>query len=117
MVQMQVINIQDNLKQQERKIKMLNQFRNYLINKGYKEFSANGTPSTAIDYVWRIEKVIEKENMTEQQLIENITIILKQYDKAGEKWCIGRRSHESYINALKQFRKFLLIQRFGGANA
>ena len=54
---------------------------------------------------------------TEQQLEECISTVLKQYDKSGDKWCVGRRSHESYINALKQFRKFALVQRFGGVNA
>lgn len=92
---------------------MLNQFQKFLINKGYKEFSANGSPSTVIDYAWRISKICEKEGITDQQLGECISTVLKQYDKSGDKWCVGRRSHESYINALKQFRKFVLISRFG----
>lgn len=96
---------------------MLNKFQTYLVQKGYKEFSANGNPSSAIDYRWRLEKICLREGMTEQQLADNITNILKQYDKTGEKWSVGRRSHESYINALKQFRKFVLVQRFGGQNA
>ena len=54
---------------------------------------------------------------TAKQLAENINTILEQYGHCGDKWTIGRRSHESYINALKQFRKFALVQRFGGANA
>ena len=96
---------------------MLEKFQAYLVSKGYKEFSANGSPSTVIDYSWRLEKICLREGMTEQQLADNITNILKQYDKSGEKWSVGRLSHESYINALKQFRKFILVQRFGGQNA
>ena len=96
---------------------MLNQFQAYLVQKGYKEFSISGNPSTAIDYAWRVAKVCEKENYTVKQLADNINTILEQYDPKGEKWTIGRRSHESYINALKQFRKFVLVQRFGGVNA
>ena len=96
---------------------MLNQFQKFLIQKGYKEFSANGSPSTVIDYAWQLEKICLREGMTEQQPADNITTVLKQYDKSGDKWCVGHRSHESYINALKQFRKFVLVQRFGGANA
>ena len=88
----------------------LNQFANYLESQKFKV-------SSNLEYCWRIQKICEKENMTIDNLAENITTILKQYDKAGEKWCIGRRSHESYINALRNFRKFMLIQRFGGANA
>ena len=96
---------------------MLEKFQKFLIQKGYKEFSVNGSPSTVIDYAWRLEKICLRENITEEQLADNITNILKQYDKTGDKWMIGKRSHESYINALKQFRKFALVQRFGGANA
>ena len=96
---------------------MLNQFQAYLVQKGYKEFSISGNPSTAIDYAWRVAKVCEKENYTAKQLADNINTILEQYGHRGDKWTIGRRSHESYINALKQFRKFALVQRFGGANA
>ena len=59
---------------------MLNQFQKFLINKGYKEFSANGSPSTVIDYAWRISKICEKEGITEQQLGECISTVLKQYD-------------------------------------
>ena len=95
---------------------MLKEFENYLINRGYKAYSVNVNPSTAIDYAWRIAKICEREHYTAKQLADNITTILKQYDKTGEKWCVGKRSHESYINALKHFRKFALIQRFGGVN-
>ena len=96
---------------------MLENFKQYLINKGYKEYSANLSPSTAIDYPWRIAKIIEKENITIEQLSTDINKYLEQYDRLGDKWTIGRRSHESYLNALRQFRKFLLLQRFGGVNA
>lgn len=89
---------------------MLNQFQVYLVQKGYKEFSISGNPSTAIDYAWRVAKVCEKENYTAKQLADNINTILKQYGHRGQKWIIGRRSHESYINALKQFAKFALAQ-------
>ena len=89
---------------------MLNQFQAYLVQKGYKEFSVSGSPSTAIDYAWRVAKVCEKENYTVKQLADNINTILEQYGYYGKKWTIGRRSHESYINALKQFAKFALAQ-------
>ena len=96
---------------------MLNQFQAYLVQRGYREFSANSNPSTALDYRWRLKQVCLREGMTAKQLAENINTILEQYGHRGDKWIIGRRSHESYINALKQFRKFVLVQRFGGANA
>ena len=58
---------------------MLNQFQVYLVQRGYREFSINGNPSTAIDYAWRVAKVCEKENYTAKQLADNINTILEQY--------------------------------------
>ena len=55
---------------------MLNQFQAYLVQRGYREFSINGNPSTAIDYAWRVAKVCEKENYTAKQLADNINTIL-----------------------------------------
>ena len=95
---------------------MLNKFQAYLVSKGYKEFSANSNPSTAMDYCWRIGRIIEKEGITLEELSSDIQKYLEEYGRQGQKWIVGRRSHESYINALKQFRKFVLVQRFGGAN-
>ena len=95
---------------------MLNKFQAYLVSKGYKEFSANSNPSTAMDYTWRISKIIEKEGITLETLSSEIQKYLEEYGRQGQKWIVGRRSHESYINALKQFRKFVLVQRFGGVN-
>ena len=92
---------------------MLNKFQAYLVSKGYKEFSVNGNPSTACDYPWRIGKIIEKEGITLEKLSTDITKYLELYGKSGEKQNIGKLSNESYINALKQFRKFILVQRFG----
>ena len=92
---------------------MLKQFENYLIQRGYKEFSEQGSKSTVFDYSFRISKIIEKEGITMQQLADNINEYLKLYSPKGEKWSIGSRSHVSYWNSLKQFRKFVLISRFG----
>ena len=92
---------------------MLNKFQAYLVARGYKEFSVNGNPSTACDYPWRISKIVEKEGITLEKLSTYITKYLELYGKSGKKQNIGKLSHESYINALKQFRKFVLVQRFG----
>lgn len=95
---------------------MLKQFENYLIQRGYKEFSAQGSKSTVFDCCFRISEICEKEQITLEKLSSDITRYLELYGQTGAKWIIGRRSHESYINALKQFRKFVLISRFDGAN-
>jgi hypothetical protein len=95
---------------------MLNEFQKFLINKGYKEFSSNGSPSTVIDYAWRINKICEKEGITEQQLAEHIDEYSHRYSMSGEMWYISKKSHQSYWNALRNFRKFILLSRFGGQN-
>ena len=89
----------------------LENFKQYLINKGYKEYSANLSPSTAIDYPWRISKIMEKEGITLDRLSADIQKYIELYGRTGEKWCVGKRSHESYLNALRQFKKFISIQR------
>lgn len=94
----------------------LESFRQFLISKGYKEYSANANPSTCSDYCFRISTIIEKEGITLETLSSEIQKYLEEYGRQGQKWIIGKKSHESYINALKQFRKFVLVQRFGGAN-
>ena len=52
------------------------------------------------------------KNITVEQLSAQINEYLKLYGMNGEKWSEGRRSHQSYINALRQFRKFILVKRF-----
>ena len=89
---------------------MLNKFQDYLLSSGF-------TTLSSMDYAWRIGKIVEKEGITLDVLSSQIQTLICEYGRQGQKWCIGRRSHESYINALKQFRKFLLLQRFGGSNA
>ena len=92
---------------------MLEKFQKFLVQKGYKELSVCGNPSTAIDYAWRISKIIEREGITLDTLSVNISKYLELYGRNGEKWSIGKRSHESYYNALMQFKKWTLLKRFG----
>ena len=69
---------------------MLNKFREYLISKGFKEYSANSRPSTCVDYCWRISKIIEKEGISIEDLSTNINKYLELYGKLGEKWDIRK---------------------------
>ena len=96
---------------------MLKKFQAYLVSKGYKEFSANGSRSTACDYAFRIAKIVENEKITLEELSNNIQKYMDLYKRNGERWNLSRRSHESYYNAIKNFRKFILVSRFGGQNA
>ena len=92
---------------------MLNKFKDYLIARGYKEFSANGSRSTSWDYPVRIQHIIENEKITLEELSNNIQRYMDLYKRNGERWSFSKRSHESYLNALRQFQKFVLISRFG----
>ena len=94
----------------------ITQFRNFLIQRGFKEYSASGRTSTCYDYCYRLCKLIEKEGITLEKLSSEIQKYLEEYGRQGPKWIIGKKSHESYYNAIKQFNKFVLVQRFGGVN-
>ena len=87
----------------------LTQFQDYLLGSGF-------TLLSSIDYAWRISKIAEKEGITLESLSKELQRYLQEYGRQGQKWMIGKKSHASYYNALKQFRKFVLVQRFGGVN-
>lgn len=89
-------------------IDMKNQFEEYLISRGYKKATPSGHPSTVYDYIKRIDKVCEWENITWEQLAENIQKILCQYDIGGEKEELGKTSHNAVINALRRFADFVM---------
>ena len=57
---------------------MLQNFENWLLEQNYK-------PSTAFDYMGRIERLCRKEEFTLAYLVENITSILPQYEITDEK--------------------------------
>ena len=43
-------------------------FRKYLVEKGYKEFTASGLDSTVGQYITAVEKVLEEERMSIEEL-------------------------------------------------
>ena len=79
---------------------MLKNFENWLLQNNYK-------PTTAADYMGRIERLCRKEGYTLAHLVENIASILPQYETAGEKSSYGKRSHTSVRQALRRFKMFL----------
>ena len=86
---------------------MQEQFKKWLIRKGYKEYTPSGNPSTVYTYVKCIDKVCKIENLSWDALAKNIDYIVPLYDKNGEKANIGKQSHNSVISALKQFQEFV----------
>ena len=79
---------------------MLNEFKNWLLNRNYK-------PSTALDYQGRIERLCRKEAITLDFLAKNIATILPEYETAGAKSSYGKRSHTSVRQALRNFKMFV----------
>ena len=79
---------------------MLKNFENWLLQNNYK-------PTTAADYMGRVERLCRKEGYTLAHLVENIASILPQYETAGEKSSYGKRSHTSVRQALRKFQMFI----------
>lgn len=86
---------------------MRSKFKDFLIDKGYKEITPSGHPSTVYDYIKRIDKICEWENISWEQLAANIVTILPSYDIGGEKEKNGYISHNAVISALRRFSEFV----------
>lgn len=86
---------------------MKEQFKKYLVQQGYKEFTPSGNPSTVYDYLKRIDKVCEWERIDWIQLAENIGAVVTKYDVGGSKEELGKKSHNAVISALKRYREFV----------
>lgn len=83
-------------------------FKNWLVNRGYKEYTPSGNPSTAYDYVKRINFVIEQEHYNSwQNVADNIDFLLREYGETGRKAMLGKKSHNAVISALRRFKEFL----------
>ena len=83
---------------------MLNEFKNWLLNRNYK-------PSTALDYQGRIERLCRAEGYTLSHLVANISLILPEYEINGKKSSYGKRSHTSVRQALRRFKMFLISNK------
>ena len=83
---------------------MLKNFENWLLAQNYK-------PSTAFDYKGRIERLCRKEEFTLAYLVENIALILPEYEINGKKSSYGKRSHTSVRQALRRFKMFLTVEK------
>lgn len=86
----------------------LDDFKTYLIEHGYAEFSKVGNPSTVYDYQRRVE-TIRKEKGFENfdDMAKEIDAVTREYDRGGKYADLGKRSHTAYISALKQFKEFV----------
>ncbi|HZJ99217.1 MAG TPA: hypothetical protein VFC79_04395 [Tissierellaceae bacterium] len=83
-------------------------FRKYLIKNGYKEWTPSGNPSTVYDYINRIDKICEWENISWEQLANDVQVYLEQYEPDGIKADLGRTSHSAVVNALRRFSESIV---------
>jgi hypothetical protein len=84
----------------------LENFKTYLIQQGYSEYTPTGKNSTVYDYSKRVEKILERERISIQNLAENIDLYVRKYDADGNESEYGKKSHSAIINALKRFQDF-----------
>lgn len=83
------------------------EFKKYLIGEGYKEYTDSGKPSTVFAYVDAVNEVCGQQNCDIQTLGQNIDTIVKEYGKGGKREKEGSKGHDTVINALKAFQKFV----------
>ena len=86
---------------------MLENFKNFLIEQGYSEFTPSGKPSTIYDYLKRVEKICNRESITVIALSENISFYIDKYGPSGNEAEFGMRSHNAFICALRKFEEFV----------
>lgn len=85
---------------------MLENFKQYLIEKGYSEFTPSGHPSTVYDYKKRILKICERESISIETLLDRIDFFVERYGPLGKEDEFGRKSYNAYISALRKFKDF-----------
>jgi len=56
---------------------MLDNFKTYLVKQGYSEYTPSGNPSTAYDYMKRVNKICSREAISIKHLADNITYALE----------------------------------------
>lgn len=86
---------------------MLENFKKYLIQQGYSEYTPSGNPSTVYDYVKRVQRICERENISLSKLTDNISFYVSKYDSFGDEADFGKKSHSAYINALKRYEEYI----------
>jgi len=100
-----------NRKQKTKGYKMLKNYKNWLIEKGFSAFTASNKPSTVYDYLRGLKCVCAWENKTIEQLADSISEIAPMYYKSGIHCVKGRMISRSVRCSLKKFNQFVLEQR------
>jgi hypothetical protein len=83
------------------------EYEKYLIAAGYPMVGISGNKSTVPQYSRAVEKVVEREGLTWNQLADDIDNIVKKYDKNGPEEDFGNSGNRTIINALYRFAEML----------
>lgn len=87
---------------------ILNEFKEYLVKRGYKEFTLSGEPSTVYNYTRHIKTICEREGInTAKVLIGRIDELEQKYGETGSEAAFGKKSKSAYINAIRRFNEFV----------
>lgn len=90
---------------------MKKQYEKWLLENGYSEKSGRLLPSTIYAYLRGIEHACKYENLSIEQLAENINVIAPTYE-AGQKNSVkGRRLSRAVRCSLRLFKKFINQQQ------
>lgn len=93
---------------------ILDEFKEYLVKQGYKEFTPSGNPSTVYDYAGRIKTICTREGInTAKKLIGRIDELEQKYGETGSEVAFGKKSNSSYINAVRRFNEFVKSNKLG----
>lgn len=87
------------------------EYEEYLIAAGYPITGISGKISTVPQYSRGVEKVLEREGLTWNQLADDIYNIVKKYDKNGPEEDFGNRGNRRIINALYRFAEMLNFKK------
>ena len=87
---------------------MINEFKDWLVGKGFSLFTAKNFPSTVFDYLTGIKYVCQWENKTVEELADSISDIYPKYADMGEHSVRGRMKSRAVRCGLRQFNKFIM---------
>jgi hypothetical protein len=101
------------IKSEEKRMnnKIKEEFETNLRNSGFSEVTPSGRPSTVYDYSWRVERVVDRENISWLKLAANVDDIIQSYDKGGVEEEYGSSGNGAVINALRRFKEFVKGQQ------
>lgn len=86
---------------------MKKNFAKWLIDNNYKVKTPSNLPSTVPQYLNAVDNIIKWENIDSwETLPKYIDRLVRDYDTYGSKADLGKKSHNTYISALKRFQDY-----------